>query len=346
MSLPQTLLLAAALALPALSSAEGDGGKTERGWWFYETKPVPPEEEVKPEPPKTPVVQAETPEEKAVRCQESGRWTPDCGFVDPGNDFAFQSKQRDELLTQMVMNPNEPKAVEAFQYYTKWMMDQATNVANMWYFNRIQNPELDPEVTRPVSAFGLRLLSGVQEGSSEEIFKFLRENGMLVFFSRTDCSYCHDMAPIILKVAQQTGIEVWDASLDESCLPGFEKCLAAPATLDPARALQVGIVPSVFLHVEPSTWVRVSTGVTTVETLKSRIVNFFSAYRSAMLKGVDNGDGIRPSVDFSAGKPDPNGKGLGKGVEGTATATPEDITRMLKQGDPAQAESFAIPTKP
>lgn len=328
-------LLAALLSLTTAVSATAAADKTERGWWFYETKPEIPEE-VLPEPPKqTPVARAETPEEKTARCKDPAVWTPDCGFVDPGNNFDFQSQQRDALLTQMVMNPSDPKAVEAFQYYTKWIMDQAVSVANMWYFNRVQNPDLDPQVTQPVSAFGLRLVSGVKEANSKEIFSFLQENGMLVYFSRTDCSYCHDMSPIIQMVASQTGIPVWDASLDEHCLPGFDNCLAAPATLDPARALQVATVPAVFLHVEPNTWIRVSTGVTSAETLKSRIVNFFSAYRAAMLKGVENGDGVRPSVDFSpATAADAEGKGLGAGVTGTSELTPDEIRDLLLNPKP------------
>jgi len=333
MNVYRQLLLALALSLTAAPPITAEPQNTERGWWFYETRPEPPEE-MQLEPPPPPVASAETPEEKDARCKEPASWTPDCGFVNPGTDFDFQAQQRDALLTQMVMNPNEPKAVEAFQYYTKWIMDQAVAVANMWYFNRVQNPELDPQVAQPISAFGLRLVSGVKEANSKGIFDFLRENGMLVYFTRTDCSYCHDMAPIVQMVASQTGIPVWDASLDESCMPGFERCLAAPATLDPARALQVATVPAVFLHVEPDTWIRVSTGVTSAETLKSRIVNFFSAYRSAMLKGVDNGEGLRPSVDFSPDAKDPDGNGLGAGVAGSSELTPGEIRALLRNPAP------------
>lgn len=180
----------------------------EKGWFFYETPPSDESEDLVFEtpietPPTEPMVIVG--EEPKDPCLSKDTWTDDCGFINPGSDFEFQEKQRDALLVRMVMNPQDSKAVEDFQYYTKWMFDQAAQVANMWYYNRIQNPELDPQATSPVSQFGLRLVGDLEKAKSEDIFNLLKEEGMLVYFTRSDCSFCHEMAPTIHRLQKIQG---------------------------------------------------------------------------------------------------------------------------------------------
>lgn len=276
--------------------------KPERGWFFFEkNKQVKePEQPIQPNPPS----QAQTPaapKPPENRCKKADTWSPDCGFIDPGTDYDFQAKQRDALLTQMSMSQNDPKAVEQFQYYMRWVMGRASEVANLWAYNMVQNPDLDPAAKRPISTLGIRMMSDVQSGKEAEIFKVIKEEGgMLVFFSRTDCQFCHVMSVSLERFARDAGIPVRNASLDDQCMPNFkEGCLAGEAVQAPAQALQVTTVPSLFLYVKPNTWIRVGTGVVSDDTMRSRIFSFFSAYRTAMLKGVNNAQKGRASVDFS-----------------------------------------------
>jgi conjugal transfer pilus assembly protein TraF len=62
--------------------------------------------------------------------------------------------------------------------------------------------------------------------------------------------------------------------------------------------LDVKIVPALYLYVPSSTWIRLGTGVMTDQTIIANTVNFFSAYRAAMLAGLDNSKGARPTVTF------------------------------------------------
>jgi conjugal transfer pilus assembly protein TraF len=288
--------------------------KPERGWFFFEDNKKKTPEAPEPEPAaKPPLAQQKPPED---RCRKAASWTASCGFVDPGTDFDFQAKQRDALLVQMTMSQNDPKAVEQFQYYMRWVMGRASEVANLWAFNMVQNPELDPQAKQPISAFGIRMMTDVREGKAAEINKVLKsEGGMLVFFTKSDCHFCHAMAPSLRRIGTDMDLPVRNAALDDKCLPGFEEgCLAGEATHAPAKALQVGTVPTVFLYVEPNTWIRVATGVTDDLTMKERIFSFFSAYRTAMLKGVNNAQKGRPSVDFS----------FNEDITGTASGVPQD----------------------
>lgn len=296
--------------------------KADKGWWWYE-QAVKKQEETNNPSPTQPLAREPSKEEQ---CKKKDTWKPDCGFIDPGNDFEFQAKQRDELMQGMVMSNNDPKAVEAVQYYMKWMTDRAIQVANIWYYNMAQNPDLNPSTNAPISQFGLRLASEVEKADKQSLFKKIAEEGALVYFSRSDCHYCHSMAPSILKVSKSTGIEVWDASLDDTCMPNFKKCLTAAKTTKPAQILQVATVPTLFLHVKPDTWIRVSTGVESEDEIMSRIAMFFSAYRSAILKGIQNGGDGKAPVDFS-----PSGS-LGGNAKGVVP-TEKDVKSILDKAN-------------
>lgn len=304
----------------------------EKGWHFYED----PLEDVKPpraRQPQTPKEMAPPPP-KEERCKQKEAWSVDCGFVDPGVDFEFQAKQRDALLENMSMSQNDPKAVEAFQYYVRWMVGRASEVANLWYYNMVQNPDLDPQTSAPISHFGLRLMTEVRNGKANEIFAALREEGaLLVYFTRSDCQFCHAMLPTVNSVASKTGIETWNAALDDRCLQGFDGfCKSGKETQGPAAALQVTTVPTLFLYVKPNTWIRLATGVTDESSVLTRTSSFFSAYRNALLKGINNAQPGRAPVDFSGTEP----TGLGMGVTPTKsprTPTEAEIARLLGKND-------------
>lgn len=326
------LLAAAFLFLPTAWAQQSDlnaGPRPERGWFYFETPPKAPEkpEELNKLPTELP------PAPKEEKCKKKDTWSPDCGFVNPGEDFEFQSKQRDALMQRMSLAKNDPKAVEAFQYYMRWVLERTAETTNIWWYNMVQNPELDPSVSQPISAFGLRLMTEVQKNKDKEIFALIKsEGGFFVYFSRSDCAFCHQMADVLKSLETRTGLDVRNASLDGKCMPNFaEGCMVAPATQGPAERLQVATVPAVFLYIKPNTWLRVATGVVDTESLVTRTVQFFSAFRAALLTGVENGNAGRPSVDFSTNE----ASGLGNGVSGAKAGGPvrlpseEEIAKML-----------------
>lgn len=304
----------------------------EKGWFFYQ-------EPVKPKKPKTPFLPVfpkvgPPPPPKSELCKKMKTWKPDCGFVNPGTSFSFQSKERDGLLRRMAMAPNNPQAVENFQYYQKWVLQRSIEVANEWYYNTVQNPSLDATVKDPINAFGLKLMTEVKSSSQAAILQALRrQHAIYVYFSKYTCSFCNAMDPLLKVLQKETGIKVWNADLDNKCMSGFSKqCAIGAAVLKPAEALKVTIVPTVFLYVPPSTWLRVSTGITPVQTIIDRSTSFFSAYRTALLKGVQNGAPGRPSVDFSGNSP--TGTATGLTTKGTPSIpTQNQINSLLKVKD-------------
>ena len=216
-------------------------------------------------------------------------------------DFEFQAMQRDQLLREMVMSSNAPEAVKGFQKYNRWVIDQAVQIARLWEFNLAQDPSIDRQTTDPVSAYGLKMLGRERQSAETAFFEVLKEDkAFLVFFSRSDCRYCHDMVPILQEFSRETGMTVWNASLDETCIDQFKNhCLAGDAIRGPATYLQVRQVPDLVIHnPKDRTWLRIATGVTTADQIKSRIKLFSQAVKSAAMNGVVNAQGFVPSVDF------------------------------------------------
>lgn len=321
-------------AAPAPSVQAAPGSElykvpAKQGWFWYRdpeekkpVKPVPPKPVPKVEPaapvqpvvviPRGPKPPEETPKadakpfvlmtnaEKEVHCGDKKTWESACGFIDPGADFDFQAKQRDALLQMMSLTPENPDAVEAAQRYMKWVVGKASMAANMWYFNMVQNPDLDPTVKNPISEVGIALATRVTQASQVEYFKLIKEEGgILFYFTRDDCIYCHDQAPYALRVAQTMGLQMVNIPLDGKCLPDFkaEDC-GDNVKPEDAAVLDIKIVPAIYLYVPSNTWIRLGTGVVPDSTILANTVNFFSAYRAAMLQGLDNSKGARPSVTF------------------------------------------------
>lgn len=319
----QAILLA--LSLAAASSAfpqtrvvapgsDINGDQVRRGWHFYhdpakdkETKDeevAPEPEPIKPQPREDKPIVVITGTGKHVpeeaKCGTKDGWTARCGFVDPGEDFEFQAKQRDILLQQMSLRPDDHEAVEAAQYYMKWVVGKASQAANMWYYNMVQNPDLDPTVKNPISEIGISLAAKIKDATQLEFFKLMRdEGGKLFFFSKTDCAFCHDQAPYAKRVARTMGLELINVPLDGKCLPGFEdEACADNVKPEHTAVLQLKVVPALFLYAPENTWIRLGTGVVTDATVIANAVNFFSAYRAAMLNGLTQGDSAKPAVTF------------------------------------------------
>lgn len=338
---PTLATLAHGQSVPASPAEDLNKTQARQGWFWYldpkkeepkKTEEVPPPapEEKKAPVAKEPIVVISSSKSEEEKCKEKATWSAKCGFVDPGDDFEFQATQRDILLQQMSLTPDNPDSVEAAQRYMKWVVGKASQAANMWYFNMVQKPDLDPTVKNPISEVGIALATKVNEASQYEYFKLIREEGGVLFmFSRNDCAYCHEQAPYTRRVARTMGLPLINVPLDGKCLPGFEgNACGNDVPLEKIAVLQVSTVPSLFLYVPSSTWIRLGTGMVSDTTILANTVNFFSAYRAAMIQGLDNSKGARPSVTFD---PAYNAKPTGVVSEdGKNAPNALDRSRMLE----------------
>lgn len=295
---------------------------TECGWWWKMQKPPAPVAK-KPPPPKS-----EPPQKKAkINCQDPKQWRAPCGFVDPGHSYEFQAQQRDALRRRMVMNPRDPKAVRGFQKYNLWMLNQAIGVLDMWQFNVTQDPSLNPALDKPTSRFGLQLMMKAEKGVTKSIYSEIKnQGGYFVWFTRSDCEYCHGMLSIINMLIQETNIPVHNASLDEDCMKGFvdENCVAGKLARQAGGQLSVRIVPDLMLYLpNDGAWIRLATGVETLATIEQRIKLFVGATKAAYENAVVNAQTkYGANVDFMDKARVMQNLGMAEGIPAQAD-TPE-----------------------
>ena len=298
-------LIAASLSILLCGTALADDYNTQNrevGWFFNEAKKAPDHKVVIKK-----VVYAQTkPMQKPhkINCQDKNQWVAACGFINPSTQqgtlnqkYNFEQHEMTQLMRQASMSANDAKKVYQFQKFNWWAVNQAMNMSYTWNYNVAQHPDVDPNVKNPSSAFALLMVSKINDTAEKQFYHMLSKSAYLVYFTRSDCEYCHVEAPLVRSFAQETGLKIVNASLDSDHIKQFKYFMTAPKTLMPARILQVGTVPTLFLYLKPnktgavhsSQFIRVATGVVTKDIIKQRIIDFVRAYRHAIVEGVVDG---------------------------------------------------------
>lgn len=259
------------------------------GYWFYQNKPPKPET-ILTIPPKNPSKPQKSSKPSKLKkkippCTTSATWTAKCGFVTP-KSFSMQAKERHYLIRYMVMHPGAPKAVLNVQKYTKWVVNQALYAGNVWRYNMVNHPSLFPKATSPISEYGLDIAMKWQHFNHEAAWQAIRKfHGQLIVFTKANCDFCHAQTLPLMWFQKFTGMKVIDASLEGPCSGWFKgRCVPPSESTIPAEILHVKIVPSVYLHLPGKVWIRVSAGLTTGQTLESRLYNFFLSWRLGVEK--------------------------------------------------------------
>lgn len=293
---------------------------SEKGWWWGCEKI---DDKKEPLDPKKIGLKGPTKEQKKELCQTPETWDAEkCGFVNPGlikdykKAFDFQKKQQKELSRQMVIYPGDAKKVKEYQRYNRWMIKQSITVARTWKFNLVQDPSFDPRVKSPVSTYGLVLAAEMKKLDKKNIFQTLKEEGaFFVWFTKSDCSYCHAQAKSFPRISKRTeGIPVYNLSLDDKCIDGFEGefCEVRSKKVETVAALlSVKIVPSLFMYIPDDqeikgtggTWIRLANGVVDDTTIVDNAYTFFKAHATAIRKGLSSSIEGQAAVDFSENKP-------------------------------------------
>ena len=117
-------------------------------------------------------------------------------------------------------------------------------VERVWRRVVWQNPELDYAQRHPSNNTAARIhQEGREAGVDAQLAALAKDHG-LIFFFRSDCPYCHAMAPTVRMLAQKYGIEVLGVSIDGVGLPDFPSPRDGRAH---AAAWGVERVPALFI---------------------------------------------------------------------------------------------------
>ena len=228
--LPALLLLSSAASaqdpaqrIPPSAAASKYWSDSWRGWHFYEE--LASEDEPAPQP-RTPP--APKPPAKAPELVE----------------FERLQKTLEEYRNIAILRPTEANVRRYMELEAK-IVSQASYFADVAQRVAWATPELDPTLQgRPVNAKALEVFEQQQLAARSRSVAELGKDHVLFFFFRSDCPYCHAVAPTLGAFEARHGINVVAISIDGGPMPGFP---SARRDNGIARTLNVTQVPAVFL---------------------------------------------------------------------------------------------------
>ena len=119
------------------------------------------------------------------------------------------------------MNPSDTNLL-AYMRYQRHVMNKSEVFAERWQRLVWTVPELDYGLTgRPTNSMAIGAFDERQRERQAQAIRALAATHGLLFIFRSDCPYCHRLAPI-LKRFEQDGMLVFPVSLDGRGLPDTE----------------------------------------------------------------------------------------------------------------------------
>ena len=149
------------------------------------------------------------------------------------------------------------------------LMDRAALFSDVWRRVLWAHPELNYQLRNPVNNAAIQVRDVQQAGKERAALASLGREWGLFFFFRSDCPYCHRLAPTLKWLSEQVGLTVFPVSLDGGGLPEFPR----PAR-DNGMAATLGlrIVPLVVLgNIRDRRLLPIGSGVLSAQEIVERI---------------------------------------------------------------------------
>ena len=83
------------------------------------------------------------------------------------------------------------------------------------------NPDVDYNNRNPIANYSQLSKKERLEATRSSVLAEVSKTHGIVFFFKSDCPYCHDMAPVLRAMQNQYGIEIMAVSMDGGGLPAF-----------------------------------------------------------------------------------------------------------------------------
>jgi conjugal transfer pilus assembly protein TraF len=179
---------------------------------------------------------------------------------------------RQELKRREDLAVMEPTDEHMKNYLELWTMTQEKGAAfaDMWRRVVWQNPEFDYALKRPTNTTASNAFDVQRSTKQDEQLRAVAQKHGLIFFFKSDCPYCHAMAPTIKMLADKYGIDVLPVSIDGGpLLPQY-----AQFTDGRAQAAAWGIerVPALFIgSKETGDHAPIGFGVISLDEIVNRI---------------------------------------------------------------------------
>ena len=188
-------------------------------------------------------------------------------------DKAFEElKQLRETMEKKkalaIMKPT-PENMKSYIAAQEAVMDRSSYFSDQWRRVIWQNPELNYQLRNPINNSAIPVQKLARDEAQEKTMKNLAKEWGIFFFFKSDCPFCHKMAPILKYVAERYGITVFPISLDGKGLPEFPN----PQTNNGmAQRLDIKQVPTLYLgNIKDRRLMPLSSGVVSANDIVERI---------------------------------------------------------------------------
>jgi conjugal transfer pilus assembly protein TraF len=214
----------------------------ERGWHWYEVEP----EEV------------ETPEQM-----------PETG--PPPMSVPWLRAEFEKATEAAVENPTRER-VEYWAYLKKILLDKSEKFARMAMQVNEVNPVLDETIQNPVQTAVRNAASLDAKEKSDEVLTSLSQQVGLIYFYKSDCSFCGKQNDALDTLMRLYGFRVTAVSLDRRQFPTGHFPDWIP---DGGQAAKLGVnqTPTLYLFKPPGQMVLLSVGAQSTSSLESRILS-------------------------------------------------------------------------
>lgn len=119
-----------------------------------------------------------------------------------------------------IMQPTQEN-IKAYIAAQEAMMSRASVFSDVWRRVVWQNPELNYELKRPVNNAAIATYTNTRKATEKRTLDEINKEWGLFFFFRSDCPYCHRMAPTLKFLSETYGITVLPVSVDGGGLPEY-----------------------------------------------------------------------------------------------------------------------------
>jgi conjugal transfer pilus assembly protein TraF len=167
-----------------------------------------------------------------------------------------------------LMQPT-PENLKAYITAQEALMDRASVFSDVWRRVIWANPEINYQLRNPVNNAAIQVRDSERTQKERSSLKEIAKEWGIFFVFRTDCPYCHRMAPALKLLSDTYGITIFPVSLDGGALPDFPK----PAMDNGmAKVLDVKQVPYVALgNIKDRRLIPLGSGVLSVQDMVERI---------------------------------------------------------------------------
>jgi len=162
-----------------------------------------------------------------------------------------------------------PENLKRYIVAQEALMDRASVFSDVWRRVIWANPELNYQLRNPSNNAAIQVRDTQRSRKASETLAGLAGEWGLFFFFRSDCPYCHRLAPTLKWLSEQYGIAVFPISLDGGGLPEFPQPSRDNGM---AAALGVSVVPLVVLgNVKDRRLLPIGSGVLSAQEIVERI---------------------------------------------------------------------------